>query len=365
MSNTPPPTDRKLSLASQRAIERGYDQRSAAYFIEFKEEPLKGDFAYEEGVIRRDPTAVLRIDGVYHCWYTRGTGETKGFGTGDPDAKVFPWDKTEVWHGTSPDGWTWKEEGPAVQPGPEGNYDDRACFTPEVLAHEGRYYLVYQVVQFPYTNRAKEHIAIAHSDSPFGPWTRSSAPIVSPSEDGVWKGDEDNRFHVEKKGSFDSHKTHDPCLMFFKNKFYLYYKGETMGEGMNMGGREIKWGVAIADDILGPYTKSEYNPITNSGHEVAVWEHDGAMIALLTTDGPEKNTVQRAEDGINFEIVSHIKGAPEALGICRDDDTPEADRPAGLSWGVAHKYDDSWNWNYITRYSVKRQRMNEGTFENS
>ena len=35
--------------------------------------------------------------------------------------------------------------------------------------------------------------------------------------------------------------------MFFNDKFYLYYKGEPMGEEMYMGGRETKWGVAIAD----------------------------------------------------------------------------------------------------------------------
>ena len=355
----------KLSAASRRALERGYDDHGPEYFIEFEEHELQGDFAYEEGVIRRDPTAVIRIDGLYHCWYTRGEGETAGFHTGDPAAKVFPWDQTQVWHGTSEDGWTWKEEGPAIVQGPAGSYDDRACFTPEVLAHDGRYYLVYQVVKYPYVNRVKEHIALAHADSPYGPWTKLDAPIVSPSDDGVWDGDEDNRFHVKHKGSFDSHKTHDPCLMFFKGKFFLYYKGETMGEGMNLGGREIKWGVAIADDVLGPYVKSDYNPITNSGHEVAVWEHEGAMIALLTTDGPEKNTLQRAEDGINFEIVSHIKGAPEALGICRDDDLPASDRPAGLSWGLAHKYDSSWNWNYLTRYGVKQQKLKDGTFENT
>lgn len=376
MSDLPHTPPKKLSLASQRAIERGYDTRDNEYFIEFKEEPLKGDFAYEEGVIRRDPTAVITVDGLYHVWYTKGVGETVGFGSGDPEAKVFPWDKTEVWHGTSKDGITWKEEGLAIGHGAPGSYDDRACFTPEVLAHGGKYYLVYQVVKAPYLNRSIEEIAIASSDSPYGPWKKSPAPIVSPSQDGVWEGDEDNRFNVTHKGSFDSHKTHDPCLMFFNDKFYLYYKGETMGEEMNMGGREIKHGVAIADKPEGPYVKSDYNPITNSGHEVAVWHHKGGIGALITTDGPEKNTVQWAADGINFEIMSHIKGAPEALGIYRGEagtfkdkdggdlvDGEYPDAAAGLAWGVAHKYDDSWNWNYITRYTVERQVINESAFQ--
>jgi len=33
--------------------------------------------------------------------------------------------------------------------------------------------------------------------------------------------------------------------MHYRGKFYLYYKGEQMGEEMTFGGREIKWGVAL------------------------------------------------------------------------------------------------------------------------
>lgn len=61
---------KKLSLASLRAIERGYDSRGPEWLIEFDVQELKGDFAYQEGVIRRDPTAVIKVDDLYHCWYT-------------------------------------------------------------------------------------------------------------------------------------------------------------------------------------------------------------------------------------------------------------------------------------------------------
>lgn len=357
-------TDKKLSKASLRAIERGYDEKGPEWLFEFDITPLQGDLAFEEGVIRRDPSAVLKVGDEYHVWYTKGEGETVGFGSSDPEDKVFPWDKTEVWHATSTDKITWKEIGPAINRGTAGAYDDRAVFTPEVLRHNGTYYLVYQTVQAPYLNRSLEHIAIAYSDSPYGPWTKSDAPILSPENDGIWDTDEDNRFLVKEKGSFDSHKVHDPCLMFFNNRFYLYYKGETMGESMNMGGREIKHGVAIANSPLGPYTKSELNPITNSGHEVAVWPYRGGMATMLTTDGPEKNTCQWALDGINFDIMSHIKGAPEAVGFFRPENPSQSDDPiSGIEWGLSHKYDASWNWNYLCFFKTRRQILDSGSYQ--
>lgn len=353
----------RISLASKRAIERGYDNKGPEWMTEFDVMPLKGDFAYQEGVIRRDPSSVIKVQGVYHCWYTKGEGETVGFDSENVNDKVFPWDLTEVWHATSEDGETWKEQGVAITRGKAGDYDDRAVFTPEVFYHEGRFYLVYQSVQAPYTNRQYEEIAIAYADSPFGPWTKSSSPVVSPAKDGEWEGEEDNRFNVKSKGSFDSHKVHDPCLLFFKNKFYLYYKGETMGESMNMGGREIKHGVAVSNSPLGPYKKSDLNPISNSGHEVVVWNYKGGIATLLTTDGPEKNTIQFAEDGLNFEIMAHIKGAPEAIGLFREgvDETT----PPGLTWGLCHKYDSSWNWNYICKFKTRKQILDAGTFQNT
>ena len=340
--------NRKLSAASKRAL--AYT-KGPEWFCEFREYDLRGDFEYEEGVIRRDPTAVIKIKNTYYVWYTKGEGETVGFGSGDPSKKVFPWDLTEVWYATSKDGWYWKEQGLAVGRGPEGSFDDRAVFTPEVFAHEGKYYLVYQVVKAPYSVRVKNNVAMAISDSPDGPWEKLSEPILKPADNGVWLGDEDDRFAVIEKGDFDSHKVHDPCLMYYRDKFYLYYKGEQMGEEMTFGGREIKWGVAIADKPEGPYIKSEYSPVTNSGHEVCVWHYKGGIAALLTTDGPEKNTIQYAEDGIDFEIMAVLKGTPEALGLFRTEDHDKSPLEA-IRWGLCHRYDSNWQWQYIRRFET-------------
>ncbi|MFY0687658.1 MAG: family 43 glycosylhydrolase [Cyclobacteriaceae bacterium] len=347
-----------LSAASKRAL--GWPKITNEWFGEFEVHDLKGDLAFEEGVVRRDPSSIIMIEGKYYIWYSRSTGKTAGFSGDIERDKVFPWDRCDIWYATSEDGWDWKEEGLAVSRGEKGAYDDRSVFTPEVLAHLGKYYLVYQTVHDQYTVRVKEHVAMAWSDSPHGPWTKTDAPVLSPADNGVWKGDAQDRFAVEKKGDFDSHKVHDPCIIPYKGKFYLYYKGEQMGEEITFGGRQIRHGVAIADQPFGPYVKSPYNPISNSGHEICVWPHKEGIASLITTDGPEKNTIQISPDGINFEIVSVIPGAPHAIGLNR---TIMTDEPFGVfEWGLTHEYYD-YDWQYIRRFEGKRKTAHVGRGE--
>lgn len=340
-----------LSAASKRAL--AWPDLGNEWFGEFKVSDLKGDLAYEEGVVRRDPSAIIKEDGLYFVWYSKSVGTTDGFAGDIENEKVFPWDRCDIWYATSKDGITWKEEGIAVPRGKKGSYDDRSVFTTEILVHEGKYYLVYQTVKSPYMVRVKNQVGLSWADSPRGPWTKSEKPILSPADNGVWRGTEDNRFDVEKKGDFDSHKVHDPCLLYYNDKFHLYYKGEQMGEEITFGGRQIRHGVAIADNPLGPYIKSPYNPISNSGHEICVWHHNGGIAALITTDGPEKNTIQWAPDGINFEIMSSIKGAPHAIGLNRSLDT-ESEPWGALEWGLTHQY-KTYNYQYIRRFTGARR----------
>ena len=349
-----------LSAASKRAL--NWRDIGNEWFIEFSSlQPLKGDLAYEEGIVRRDPSAMLFENGKYYVWYSKSTGPTDGF-AGDIDKdKVFPWDRCDIWYATSEDGWTWKEEGMAVGRGENGAYDDRSVFTVEIMKHEDMYYLTYQTVKSPYNVRVKNQIGLAWSDSPDGPWTKSEEPILSPADNGIWKGEEQDRFAVVKKGDFDSHKVHDPCILPYKGKFYLYYKGEQMGEEITFGGRQIRHGVAIADHPNGPYVKSPYNPISNSGHEICVWPYNGGIASLITTDGPEKNTIQWAPDGINFEIMSSIKGAPHAIGLNRSADS-EKEPTEILRWGLSHIYNNS-DYQSIMRFSSARRTSHKAKGE--
>ena len=192
------------SLATKRAIERGYFTHGPEWYCEFEVTDIKG-LGPERGVHRRDPSSPILIDGTYYTWYTKSSGPSVGFHSGSLLDKVFPWDQADIWYASSKDGIEWREEGLAIPRGEQGSYDDRSVFTPEVLISRGKLYLVYQVVKHPYKIRSFESIAIAVSDSPKGPWKKSESPIIEPSADGQWRGTEDNRFLVIKRGSFDSH----------------------------------------------------------------------------------------------------------------------------------------------------------------
>lgn len=318
-----------FSAATQRFQMRDEDN---PWFTRFRYMPAPG-LGYERGIVRRDPSCIIHVDGVYYVWYTRGAHPCPPVGheRATNTLPAMPWDLTDVWYATSSDGRAWQEQGPAVERGPAGSYDERSIFTPDILAHAGRYYLVYQVTAAPTWRSTPESIAIAWADCPRGPWTKSGAPVVEPDP----SGEVDVRAHPEQatvQGAFDSLRVHDPALLFRDRLFWLYFKGEGIGHS-NM---DSKWGVAIADDPLGPYEKSPLNPITNSGHEVMVWNYNGGVGALLTRCGPEKNTIQFAADGLNFQPQSTIIAPPQATGALRVDDSQNTEPLAGLSWGLSH-----------------------------
>ena len=77
-----------------------------------------------------------------------------------------------------------------------------------------------------------------------------------------------------------------------------------------------------------------------------------SIASLITTDGPERNTTQWAPDGINFEIKSHIRQAPHAIGLNRTANT-EKEPTAILRWGLTHQY-KTGDYQYIRRFSSYR-----------
>ncbi len=340
---------RQLSAATKRAM--GYPAEGKEWFCGFTYTDVKG-IGYEEGVHRRDPSSVLCVDGVYYVWYTKSIGAHFGKHSQSNAVKLFPWDFADIFYATSEDGINWVEQGAAVKRGVKGTFDSRTVCTPDVLEHDGKYYLVYQCqAHTTFYNGKSETVGLAIADNPNGPWKKIEKDILVQMDAGDWFGTENDY----NSGHFEG-VVHDPSLFFYNNKFYLYYKCSCSKRinnqtSMKHSGPDTRWGVATADSAEGPYTHSPFNPITNSGHETMLWHYDGGIAALLNRDGPEKDTIQYAKDGVNFEVMSHVNETPQAGGACREFD--EADGPlAGVRWGLCHCDERTSVWNYITRFDT-------------
>lgn len=335
-----------MSAASKRA-ELG-PRNNQEWYCDFKYTTAYG-LGYEEGVHRRDPSSILKVDGLYYVWYTKSYGPWFGKASRNIDTKRYPWDYADIWYASSKDGIHWEEQGIAVARGPKGSYDGRTVCTPDVMEHDGVYYLVYQTkADNGVYNGHDECVGMAMATSVTGPWTKTAASILEPMEGGHWFDSKDTYNDAEFHGV-----VHDPLLLFYKNQYYLYYKcgSSDMDMPVRYAGRDTRWGVATSDRPEGPYQHSPFNPITNSGHETQLWPYQGGICALINRDGPEKGTIQYAKDGINFEIMSHVLNSPWASGAYRTKDTDQSPLE-GIRWGLSHKDEGSSYWSYIERFDI-------------
>ncbi|TLX74318.1 glycosyl hydrolase [Labilibacter sediminis] len=310
-------------------------------YTRFRYKPVNG-LGYEEGVNRRDPSTIIKVDSLYYVWYTY-TKDTKS-----------SWLLADIWYATSKDGINWEEQGPAVERGPEGAWDDYSVFTTNILVAEGKYYLTYQARK---KDVQRNVIGMAWADSPDGPWTKLDEPILRTTPDGKLKNEHKSGFTnvlegaTLEPGSWDSGAIHDPGVIVFNGKYMLYYKGHPVGEKMYS---DSKWGVAIADKPEGPYVKSPYNPVCNSGHEIWVFPWKTGMAAIVDWAGPEKGTIQYSEDGINFEVETILEDIPPAGGAYIADKFLDNKDGQGFSWGLCH-YGRS-DWTFLVRFECDLTR---------
>jgi beta-xylosidase len=263
----------------------------------------------EEGVMRRDPSDIIKVNDLYYVWYTKGAF-SHGY-----DASVF--------YATSPDGRKWTEKGEALARGPQGSWDEQSVFTPNILVAEGKYWLFYTAVSKPFFNSGpnitKTAIGIAVSESPDGPWTRlESNPVLNATDD---------------PAKFDSLRVDDACLVVRDGKFWLYFKGRQWGKSYT----ETKMGVAIADKPEGPYVRHPGNPVVPGGHEVVVWPYGKGVVARIGGIGaPEvRHTLQYSEDGLNFaKMMNSPRRFAEGAGAYRPEAFTDSGKGMMIEWGV-------------------------------
>lgn len=352
------PEDRPLSAAMERVYNqwgpdsmleaRGlHDSVRNELLSNFLYSRLQG-FDYSNNTSRRDPSKVLRIDGTYYVWYThRNTvAPPSGPELATDTIPSADWDLAEIWYATSRDGFTWEEQGVAIARPPKPEYGWRSVATPDVLAFKGKYYLYYQGFNdIPFTKGGDRAAAtVAEADSPRGPWRPLGHVVLDFGAPDEW----------------DADAIHDPFPLVYQGKIYLYYKGQPLKSKTDPTLLRA-WGVATADNPLGPFTKSPFNPIMNSGHETCLFPWKGGVAALTSLDGPEKNTIQFAPDGINFKIMTSVEMPPLAPGPFVPDAFADNGDGRGITWGLCHippTLEDSeargMHWADNTHYTLAR-----------
>lgn len=261
----------------------------------------------EKGVMRRDPSDIIKVGGLFYLWYTKS-------------AVHHGYDAT-VWYATSPDGYTWTEKGEALPRGAQGAWDAQSVFTPNILCAQGKYYLFYTGVPKPFFNNGnrvtKTAMGIAVSDFPDGPWKKlPTNPALVCSND---------------PAHFDSLRVDDACLIAREDKYWFYFKGRQWD---NTPANSMM-GVAIADHPEGPYIKHAGNPIIKGGHEVLVWPYKKGVVALLNI-GPRgiRRTLQYAPDGLTFLKARDLEKVPNAPGAYRPEAFTDSGKGDMIEWGI-------------------------------
>ncbi|MGJ8656018.1 MAG: family 43 glycosylhydrolase [Akkermansiaceae bacterium] len=261
----------------------------------------------EKGVMRRDPSDVIKVGDLYYVWYSKGT--------------ISPGYDATLFYATSKDGVEWTEKGEALGRGKAGTWEGASVFTPNILVAEGRYWLFYTGTSNDYHKKPfnpDSKIGIAVSDSPDGPWEKlATNPAITNS-----KNLED----------FDSHLIDDACLIVRDGKYWCYYKGRQQGKGPG----QTQMGVAIAEKPEGPYVKHKANPVIPGNHEVLVWTQGEGVAAMIGTTGPKAitNSVLYSEDGLSFKKTHEAPKGPWAGGSYRPEAFTESGKGELPKWGV-------------------------------
>lgn len=297
-------------------------------FTQFKYTRLKGfDYSNGDGTVsRRDPSRPILVDGKYYIWYTKRHTIVPPIGwnrAAEATDKIpsTDWDLSDIWYATSEDGFVWEEQGAAVSRPPKPKPGWRSVCTPDILVWKGKYYLYYQAFVEPSGLKGDWcPVSVSYADSPDGPWTHGGDSVIP----------------FGKQGEWDQDATHDPHPIIYQGKIYLYYKAAYNKWPDVRDKYAVAHGLAIAEDPLGPFKKHPLNPVLNSGHETTYFPFKEGVATLAIKDGNERETMQYARDGVNFEIASSLSLTPTAAAPYTPDAFTNTDYGRGVTWGLCH-----------------------------
>ena len=332
--------DRPMSAAMER-IDTDYESPQPQHnelFSQFKYTDVKGfNYNNHDGTItRRDPSKVLLYNDKYYIWYTHRETPMPPQGA-EKSTDIIPssdWDLAEIWYATSSDGFTWEEQGAAIKRPEKPLVGWRSVTTTDILEWEGKFYLYYQGFMEASGKRGDDcPVAVSYADSPNGPWIPHNQIVIPNGAEGEW----------------DQFSIHDPYPLVHDGKIYIYYKSD-FGERPD---KVRMQGLVIGDHPLGPFKKHPLNPVLTSGHETSLFPFRGGVAALVYKDGPEHNTIQYAEDWVNFEIASISELMPYAAAPYVADAFTDTKDGRGITWGMAHFINVTGDWDQFSSKLVR------------
>ena len=215
-----------------------YDEKDISDFSK-RLKPL-GRILELEGYYVWGCSPIVAPDGKVHVFFSRWNA-SKGMGG---------WiNSSEIAHAVAE-----KPEGPYAEietilaPRGDGYFDGTTCHNPHIQYVDGKYFLFYIGNSNGKTNTKR--IALATSDSLYGPWERPDKPLLD----------------VGGKGAWDDHCTSNPSFLKHPNgQSWLYYKAWNDEEYTNPIDPKIrgnrKYGLATAEKPEGPYVRYPGNPI--------------------------------------------------------------------------------------------------------
>ncbi len=230
---------------------------------------------------QESPSRIIFHDGKYHAWFMHlNNMAPKGI-----------YGRAKNFYITSKDGYKWEVMGqlPAGEP---GSFDDIWREGLQVVKFDGKFWMFYagntsdksKIIRGDVNTYG---IGLLVADSPAGPWKRAvEQPLFT-------------RGLNETDWDFD--QACNPYPVYFKGKWFVYYKGSNLK--LNSTGRTWQ-GVAVADKITGPYSKSEGNPICD-GHGSFVWAYRGGVTMLPFGYDLTEGRINWSPDGYRFHIVDY------------------------------------------------------------
>jgi xylan 1,4-beta-xylosidase len=277
----------------------------------------------KDPILLADPTIFFHA-GTYYLYGTSGKDSNQGF---------------EVY--TSQNLTTWKKSdrngGYALKKG--DSYGDKGFWAPQVFEFEGKFYMAYT---------ANEHIAIATSDSPLGPFTQSQIqdlqapvkqidPYIFIDEDGKKylyhvRLTEGNRLYVaELEDDFSGIKeetltycfhgeepwentqnvgwtvSEGPTIMKHNGLYYFIYSAN------DFRNPDYAVGYAVSESPIGPWTKNPTNPIFDKvdagingpGHGDYFVDGQGKLQYVLHTHTSDGEVSPRRTALIELEFVNN------------------------------------------------------------